>query len=73
MAWGRKQTKRLSPEDLAQAWRRTLRAAVGEDWTAAETWLERIVESDSNDFDAYHALALDDEDPLLGLWEAGYD
>jgi lipopolysaccharide biosynthesis regulator YciM len=30
---------------------------VAEDWPAAETWLERIVESDSNDFDAYHALA----------------
>jgi lipopolysaccharide biosynthesis regulator YciM len=41
-----------------RAWRRSLRAAVEEDWAAAETWLERIVEADSEDLDAYHALAL---------------
>jgi len=34
-----------------------MRAAVNKDWAAAETWLERIVESDSADLDAYHALA----------------
>ena len=39
------------------ALRRALRAAVVGDWPAAETWLERIVEADSADLDAYHALA----------------
>lgn len=39
------------------AFRRSLRAAVAGDWAAAETWLERIVEADSADLDAYHALA----------------
>jgi lipopolysaccharide biosynthesis regulator YciM len=39
------------------AWRRSLRAAVASDWPTAETWLERIVEADSTDLDAYHALA----------------
>jgi lipopolysaccharide biosynthesis regulator YciM len=34
-----------------------VRAAADEDWASAETWLERIVESDSADLDAYHALA----------------
>jgi lipopolysaccharide biosynthesis regulator YciM len=34
-----------------------MRAAVNKDWAAAETWLERIVESDSADLDAYHSLA----------------
>ena len=39
------------------ALRRALRAAVGGDRPSAETWLERIVEADSADLDAYHALA----------------
>ncbi|MBJ18003.1 MAG: hypothetical protein GY910_28750 [bacterium] len=39
------------------ALRRSLRAAVCADWPTAETWLERIVEADSTDLDAYHALA----------------
>ena len=39
------------------ALRRSLRAAVAGDWPTAETWLERIVEADSADLDAYHALA----------------
>jgi len=39
------------------ALRRSLRAAVAGDWETAETWLERIVEADSSDLDAYHALA----------------
>jgi lipopolysaccharide biosynthesis regulator YciM len=55
MAWRRK--SRSSPEKVASAWRRALRAAVAGDWPAVETWLERIVEADSTDFDAYHALA----------------
>ncbi|HEB91593.1 MAG TPA: tetratricopeptide repeat protein [Deltaproteobacteria bacterium] len=44
-------------QDVERAWRRSLRAAVAGDWSAAETWLERIVEADSGDLDAYHALA----------------
>ena len=39
------------------ALRRALRAAVAGDRAGAETWLERIVEADSADLDAYHALA----------------
>ena len=39
------------------AFRRSLRAAVAGDWETAETWLERIVEADTSDLDAYHALA----------------
>ncbi len=39
------------------ALRRSLRAAVAEDWETAETWLERVVEADTDDLDAYHALA----------------
>ena len=39
------------------ALRRALKAAVASDWPTAETWLERIVEADSADLDAYHALA----------------
>jgi len=57
LAWGRKKPTLHRPDDLAQAWRRGLRAAVSEDWPSAETWLERIVEADSADLDAYHALA----------------
>ena len=57
MAWGRKNATRLKPEELVAAWRRGLRAAVAEDWASAETWLERVVEADSSDLDAYHALA----------------
>lgn len=39
------------------ALRRALRAAVAGDRPGAETWLERIVEADSADLDAYLALA----------------
>ena len=59
MALGRKR----SPVDAGKAGsveaalRRSLRAAVTHDWEQAETWLERIVEADSTDLDAYHALA----------------
>lgn len=45
------------PEQIARAWRRSLRASIDGDWQAAETWLERIVEADSEDLDAVHALA----------------
>ena len=37
--------------------RRSLQAAIARDWDTAETWLERIVEADTDDLDAYHALA----------------
>jgi lipopolysaccharide biosynthesis regulator YciM len=45
------------PEELDRAWRRSLSAAIAGDWPTAETWLERIVEADSKDLDAVHALA----------------
>jgi len=56
VAWGSNDATKLKPEELAAAWRRGLRAAVAEDWATAETWLERVVEADSGDLDAYHAL-----------------
>ena len=55
MAWGKKGTR--SPQAIEKAWRRSLRAAVAGDWASAETWLEQIVQADSSDLDAYHALA----------------
>jgi lipopolysaccharide biosynthesis regulator YciM len=57
MAWGRRKSTTLTPREAQRVWQRALRAAVSEDWAAAETWLERIVESDSTNLDAYHALA----------------
>lgn len=57
MAWGRKNPALRGPAQLSKAWRRGLRAAVSADWDAVETWLERIVEADSDDLDAYHSLA----------------
>ena len=59
MAIGRKQTTvdARKPGSVEAALRRSLRAAVAGDWSAAETWLERIVQVDSTDLDAYHALA----------------
>lgn len=59
MALGRKDPK-VDPRragSVEAALRRSLRAAVGTDWATAETWLERIVEADTDDLDAYHALA----------------
>ncbi|MAG33410.1 MAG: hypothetical protein CL908_21245 [Deltaproteobacteria bacterium] len=56
MDWGRKGAA-AKQQDIDRAWRRSLRAAVARDWAAAETWLERIVEADTSDLDAYHALA----------------
>ncbi len=53
MAWGKSNVQ----SDIDRALRRSLRAAVAGDWDTAETWLERIVEADSKDLDAYHALA----------------
>lgn len=55
MAWRRREGRGAA--GVESAWRRSLRAAVAEDWDAAETWLERVVEADSSDLDAYHALA----------------
>ncbi len=57
MAWGRKSAAGITA-GIEFAWRRSLRAAVARDWPGAETWLERIVEADSKDLDAYLALAL---------------
>ena len=57
MAWGKSNASKIKPGEVAAAWRRSLRASVAEDWASAETWLERIVEADSSDLDAYHALA----------------
>ena len=56
MAWGRRRSATLSPAEIERAWRRGLCAAVAGDWPVTETWLERIVEADSDDMDAYHAL-----------------
>ena len=56
MAW-RSKGASASPEEIDRAWRRSLRAAIAGDWPNAETWLERIVEADSKDLDAVHALA----------------
>ena len=56
MAWRRKNAATKATE-VELAWRRSLRAAVARDWPAAETWLERIVEADTKDLDAYLALA----------------
>lgn len=53
MAWGKSDVH----SEIDQALRRSLRAAVAGDWDTAETWLERIVEANSKDLDAYHALA----------------
>lgn len=50
----RRREEKKSPE---RAWRRALGAAVEGRWEATETWLERLVEADSNDLEAYHALA----------------
>lgn len=47
----------VRPEEIDRAWRRSLHAVIAGDWPAAETWLERIVEADSKDLDAVHALA----------------
>jgi len=55
VAWARREGSRAGA--VERAWRRSLRAAVAEDWDAAETWLERVVEADSSDLDAYHSLA----------------
>ena len=57
MAWWRKKSSFDEPGDRERAWRRGLRAAVGDEWATVETWLERIVEADTDDLDAYHALA----------------
>ena len=45
------------PGSIEAALRRSLRAAVMGDWLGTETWLERIVEADTTDLDAYYALA----------------
>lgn len=55
--WWKKRKRVTTPGEIDRAWRRSLRAAIAKDWAAAETWLERIVEADSQDLDAYHALA----------------
>ncbi len=54
---GPKRSALRKKQDVERAWRRSLRAAVAGDWPGTETWLERIVEANSEDLDAYHALA----------------
>lgn len=56
MIFGRGRRRR-DVSDFQQALRRSLRAAVEGDTTRAQAWLERAVELDSADFDAYQALA----------------
>jgi lipopolysaccharide biosynthesis regulator YciM len=56
VAWSRQNAAALKPEDIPRAWKRALQAAVDEDWATTETWLERIVEADGTDLDAYHNL-----------------
>jgi lipopolysaccharide biosynthesis regulator YciM len=53
----RSKRRLAAPEEIDRAWRRSLRAAIAGDWATAETWLERIVEANSKDLDAVHALA----------------
>ena len=57
MAWSRKNAAALRPEDLPKAWKRVVHASLSEDWATTETWLERIVEADRTDLEAYHNLA----------------
>lgn len=59
MAFGRRSSgvDARKAGSIEAALRRSLRAAVAADWPTAETWLERIVEADSSDLDAYYALA----------------
>ena len=54
--WRRKRATG-QPTEIEMAWRRSLRAAISGDWPTAETWLERIVETESSDVDAYLALS----------------
>lgn len=56
MVWARK-SESAKADEMDRAWRRSLRAAIAGDWATTETWLERIVEADSRDLDAYSALA----------------
>jgi lipopolysaccharide biosynthesis regulator YciM len=56
VAWWKKSAAARATE-IELAWHRSVRAAVDRDWPSAETWLERIVEADSKDFDATLALA----------------
>ena len=56
MRWGMKKAA-VKATEIDLAWRRSLRAAVAGDWLAAETWLERIVEADSQNLEAYLVLA----------------
>jgi lipopolysaccharide biosynthesis regulator YciM len=53
----RRQAAPTTPQEIERAWRRSLRAVISGDWPTAETWLERIVQANSKDLDAVHALA----------------
>ena len=57
MAWSRRNASALRPDALPRAWKRVVQALLEEDWVTAETWLERIVEADRHDVEAYRALA----------------
>lgn len=54
---GRGRQKGAAVSEFERALRRSLRAAVEGDGARAQSWLERAVELDSSDFDAYQALA----------------
>lgn len=56
MAWGRKRLG-ADRDEFDRALRRSLRAAIEGDGARAQSWLERAVELDSADLDAYQALA----------------
>ncbi|HIF93225.1 MAG: tetratricopeptide repeat protein [Myxococcales bacterium] len=56
MRWRRNQGAAAASQ-IELAWRRALRAAIDGNWPRAETWLERIVEANSKNIDAYLALA----------------
>jgi lipopolysaccharide biosynthesis regulator YciM len=53
----RRRRSRGDRDEFDRALRRSLRASIDGDPTRAQTWLERAVELDSSDFDAYQALA----------------
>jgi lipopolysaccharide biosynthesis regulator YciM len=47
----------LDPSGIDVAWRKSLRAAIAGDWRSTEKWLEQLVAADTNNLEAYFALA----------------
>ncbi|MFP6655771.1 MAG: tetratricopeptide repeat protein [Myxococcota bacterium] len=56
MAWRWKRSANVQG-DIDVAWRKSLRAAIAGDWRRAEKWLEELVSSDTENLEAYFALA----------------